>query len=129
MIGLCLGLAFSLIQAQLPISEFTLAWNHSVEKVDWEEDYRITGAGLVIVSARIRGSGAGMEPPADAILRDGWWHYRPVLGVLAKLTLTRSPYTAGYRLCWSNRCISLAQLLGLPQSGQTIDLFPCPINF
>lgn len=129
MIGLCLGLAFSLIQVQLPVSDFTLAWTHSVEKVDWEEDYRITDAGLIVVSTRIRGSGAGMEPPADAILRDGWWHYRPALKALAKLTLARSPYTAAYRLCWNNRCISLPQLLGPPQSGQITDLFPCPIKF
>ena len=70
MIGLCMGLAGA-VWAQLPVAEFTLAWDHSVEKVRWEEDYRVTAAGLLLGEARVRGSGAGMEPPANAVLRDG----------------------------------------------------------
>jgi hypothetical protein len=60
MIGLCLGLAGS-IWAQLPVANFTLAWNHSIEKIRWEEDYRVTAQGLVLEQARVRGNGAGME--------------------------------------------------------------------
>ncbi len=39
MIALCLGMAGS-VWATLPQS-FTLAWQHTVEKVLWEEDYRL----------------------------------------------------------------------------------------
>jgi hypothetical protein len=74
----------------LALSAFTLSWTHSVEKIEWQEDWRVTPAGLEIVEARVKGSGAGMEPPEDAVLRDGWWHYRPVIGPLPELVLARS---------------------------------------
>ena len=56
----------------LAASLFTLSWTHSVERVRWEEDWRVTPAGLEIVEARVKGSGAGMEPPPDAVLKNGW---------------------------------------------------------
>ena len=55
----------------LAVSAFTLSWTHSVEKTRWEEDWRVTPAGLEIVEARVKGSGAGMEPPEGAVL-EGW---------------------------------------------------------
>jgi len=67
MIGLCLGLA-GVVWAQLPVSSFTLAWDHTIEKIRWEEDYRVTEQGLVLEEARVRGNGAGMEIPEDARL-------------------------------------------------------------
>ncbi len=97
--------------ARLPTTQFTLIWTHSVEKIDWQEDYRIRGDRLVLTEARIRGTGAGMEPPPDATLRDGWWHYVPHLPPLPELRLTLSPYTADYRLCWSGGCHALAALM------------------
>lgn len=42
---------------------------HSVEKVRWEEDWRIDEKGLFLTSARIVGMGAGMEPPSDAFFK------------------------------------------------------------
>ena len=68
MIGLCLGLA-GVVWAVHPA--FTLAWNHTIEKIRWEEDYRVTPDGLLLGEARVKGSGAGMEIPDDAGLRDG----------------------------------------------------------
>ena len=64
----------------LPTDHLTLAWHHSVEKSGWEEDYLLRGGRLVLKEARIEGTGAGMEPPPDAVLRGGWWHYVPRLG-------------------------------------------------
>ena len=61
----------------LAVTAFTLSWTHSVEKTRWEEDWRVTPAGLEIVEASVKGSGAGMEPPEGAVLKDGWWVYRP----------------------------------------------------
>ncbi len=72
--SLCISGAETL---RLAVTAFTLAWTHSVEHVRWEEDWRVTPAGLQVVEARVRGSGAGMEPPPDARLRDGWWVYVP----------------------------------------------------
>ncbi len=61
----------------LALSAFTLVWTHSIEKVDWQEDWRVTPAGLELVQARVKGSGAGMEPPPEARLVDGWFQWRP----------------------------------------------------
>ena len=91
----------------LAAAAFTLSWTHSVEKTGWEEDWRLTPSGLVAVEARIQGSGAGMEPPSDAVLRDGWWHYRPALPPLPHLLLARSGTAGSWRLCAGGECLSL----------------------
>jgi hypothetical protein len=86
-----LCLAAGAAGAVLAVNGFTLAWMHSIEKIRWEEDWRIVGRELVITEARIRGTGAGMEPPADARLSNGVWHYRPATPPQAVLRLTHSP--------------------------------------
>jgi hypothetical protein len=124
--GLCLGLAFSLIQATVPAQRVTLAWVHSIEKIRWEEDYRVDKDKLTLVRARIRGSGAGMEPPAGAVLRNGAWEYQPAQAVFPKLILARSSYTKDYELCWDGQCKEFTTLLGAAASAETIEVFPCP---
>ncbi len=42
------------------ISFFTLVWTHSVEKVEWQEDWKIINSKLKIVESRVKGSGAGI---------------------------------------------------------------------
>ena len=74
MSALCL--ASGGLLSSLAATLFTLQWTHSVERIAWQEDWRIDGDALVLVEARIRGSGAGMDPPDGAVLRDGVWHYR-----------------------------------------------------
>ncbi len=131
MIGICLaaaGLAAG-ITARLPLPDFTLAWTHSIEKIRWEEDYRVLssadGARLQLTEARIRGSGAGMEPPADAVLADGAWHYRPSLAPLQRLRLARSDYVADYSICWDGHCQPLAALAGSPAVAPLVEVFAC----
>ena len=68
---MALCLSAGTLVASLAVQAFTLAWTHSIEKVRWEEDWRIAGDRLEIVAARIRGTGAGMEPPAGAVLQAG----------------------------------------------------------
>lgn len=46
----------------LAVVAFTLAWTHSIEKTEWQEDWRVTPQGLELIAARVKGSGAGMEP-------------------------------------------------------------------
>src|SRR5687767_2713915 len=96
MSGLCLGMAFSAIVATVPTEAFTLAWTHSVEKIRWEEDYRIDKNALVLVAAHVRGAGAGMEPGPDAVLSNGVYEYHPTNISLDKLTVTRSPFAKDY---------------------------------
>ncbi len=124
--GFCLGVAFSVIEAVIPTDALTLAWTHSVEKTRWEEDYRLVAGGLELVTARIQGSGAGMEPPPEARWRDGFWHYRPRLPVLEKLALARSDHGGDYSLCWNGRCTALARILPQASDRAVIELFPCP---
>lgn len=118
-------LALGARHVSLPTDRFTLAWTHSVEKTSWQEDYAIDGTGLVLTEARIQGTGAGMEPPPDALFRDGWWHYVPHLPALPELRLTLSPYTADYRLCWKGQCRSLAKLVGAKPPEGVVVVRPC----
>jgi hypothetical protein len=132
-LGICLALAATAgdpgATVFVPTSRFTLAWTHSIEKVRWEEDYEVRSAGpsepavLAATQARVRGSAAGMEPGPDAVLRDGWYHYRPEQGEHAELWLTRSPYTADYDLCIEGRCQPLSAWL--PTDGWRTRLWPC----
>ena len=61
------------VVTRLAVASFTLAWTHSVEKTRWEEDWRVGARGLEIVEARVKGSGAGMEPGPDARFDGTWW--------------------------------------------------------
>lgn len=128
-----LCLASGMLAAQLAASTFTLAWTHSIEKIRWEEDWQVNGGGptapvLRLVAGRIRGSGAGMEPPADARLANGVWHY-PVERDMPDIALAHSAYTAGYELCIEGRCRPLAGFLpglpAMPEQATTIRLHAC----
>jgi hypothetical protein len=55
----------------MAMQSFTLVWTHSVERTEWRESWRVTPAGLVLTEARVKGSGAGMEPATDAVWIDG----------------------------------------------------------
>ncbi len=109
----------------LAVQSFTLAWTHSIEKIRWEEDYRVVGNSLLLVEARIRGIGAGMEPPEGSKLVDGVWHYDPHLPPLPSLHLTHSVYTAGYELCHDNRCSPLAASAPRAGNGDVIEVSAC----
>jgi len=114
--AICLVVA-GVVRATLPTTELTVAWQHSVEKTRWEERYRIDGTALRLVEARIQGSGAGMEPPPDARLADGWWTWRPKSDPLPALRLTQSTFTRDYDLCWRGQCRTLGSLVAPPSSA------------
>lgn len=114
------------LAATLAISQFTLAWTHSIEKIRWEEDWSITGQVLVIAQARIRGSGAGMEIPPGAEFDHQLWRYVPALAPQAELLLAHSPYTSGYELCTEAGCVPLVAYLPGLDNHATILLKPCP---
>lgn len=90
--------------ATLHASHFTLVWQHSIEKIDWEEDYVVAGRWLYLSGARIRGTGAGMEPPPDAQRVGGVYVYRPSTRWFTVLNLARSSFVKDYRLCVDGRC-------------------------
>ena len=81
-------------------SGFTLSWTHSVERTEWRERWTETADGLRLVEARVRGSGAGMDPGDGARLEGGWWVWAPALPAVASLALAASGETGdGWTLC------------------------------
>ncbi|MGX9179225.1 DUF1850 domain-containing protein [Mesorhizobium sp. BHbdii] len=105
----------------LTVAAFTLAWTHSVEKTRWQEDWKVMPSGLQIAEARIKGSGAGMEPPEGSVLRDGWWVYKPKMAPQGRLVLAASGATGeGWTLCTIQGCRELARA-----AGDAILLGPC----
>lgn len=106
----------------LTATVFTLSWTHSIEKTRWEEDWRVTPAGLTIVEARVKGSGAGMEPPEGSVLRNGWWAYAPKLPARPSVLLASSGATGGgWKLCAGETCLDLGA-----RSGEPVTLRACP---
>lgn len=121
-----LCLAAGAVAATLAVDAFTLAWTHSIEKIRWEEDWRVEAGQLVAVEARVRGSGAGMEPPPGALLERGVWRYRPALAPQAALRLSHSPHAGGYALCVGGRCAPLAERLPGIDNTAVIEIRSCP---
>lgn len=102
--------------------EFELSWQHSVEKTGWRETWTIQGDQMVLRQAAIKGSGAGMDPGAGAVLRGGWWVWTPEPLSLSELVLAASGATAGgWRLCGDGMC----QELGV-EPGDPIRVSVCP---
>jgi hypothetical protein len=112
--GLSLCLASAGVVKTLALAAFTLVWTHSIEKVDWQEDWRITPGGLELVQARIKGSGAGMEPPSDARLVDGWFQWQPKRAPMPEVVLGNSGAAGEWRLCSDGKCRTLSDILGHP---------------
>jgi hypothetical protein len=119
--SLCvLGLAHLLV---IPAHEFSLAWTHSVERTRWQETWQMKSGTLQIIESRVKGSGAGMEPPDGAKLHDGWWIYRPAIPPQKKLVLAASGLTGrGWSLCTAGGCWTLGR-----SAGQPITLEACQV--
>jgi hypothetical protein len=109
----------------LQVTAFTLVWTHSVQKTDWQEDWRVTADSLTLVEARIKDSGAGVDPPAEAQLIDGWWRWRPVPTRRKEVILGHSDAAGDWRICTSGRCRTLPDIFGHPLAGEPIVMRSC----
>ncbi|MGL5168371.1 MAG: DUF1850 domain-containing protein [Afipia sp.] len=121
--GLCLATAG--VVKSLAVASFMLSWTHSVEKTEWQEDWRVTPQGLEIVEARVKGSGAGMEPPPDARLVDGWFRWKPQLPVLPEVALGNSGMAGEWQLCTDGKCQELSAILGRPLGAAVTTMSVC----
>jgi hypothetical protein len=109
----------------LAVSAFTLVWTHSIEKVDWQEDWRVTSQGLELIQARVKGSGAGMEPPPDARLVNGWFQWQPKPAVKPEVVLGNSGAAGEWRLCVNGSCQTLSEIFGHPVGANATTMRAC----
>lgn len=80
---------------------FSLSWTHSIEKTKWVEHWQIAGDQLVLQKTFVKGSGAGIDPAPNAVLRNGWyeWESEEPLA-LASISLANSGLTPdNWSLC------------------------------
>jgi hypothetical protein len=123
--GLSLCLASAGAVKAIALTAFTLAWTHSIEKVEWQEDWRITPAGLELTEARVKGSGAGMEPPPEARLIGGWFRWKPARPAMPEVTLGNSGAAGEWRLCAAGKCRTLSEILGHPVGVNATTMRAC----
>lgn len=113
MSGLCILAAGKSLA--LAATAFTLSWTHSVEKTEWRESWALAAEGLVLTEARVKGSGAGMDPGEGAYERDGWWIWAPRAPAVPELVLAASGATASpWTLCTASGCLDLGATAGDP---------------
>jgi len=122
-VSLCLATAG--VVKSLAVASFMLTWTHSVEKTEWQEDWRVTPQGLEIVEARVKGSGAGMEPPPEARLVEGWFRWKPQLPMLPEVALGNSGLAGEWRLCTDGKCQELSAILGRPLGVSVTTMSVC----
>src|SRR5882757_1666920 len=123
---LSLCLASAGVVKMLSMAAFTLVWTHSIEKVDWQEDWRITPQGLQLEQARVKGSGAGMEPPPEARLVDGWFQWQPKRPPMPEVALGNSGAAGEWRLCHDGNCKTLSEILDHPVGVDVTTMKACP---
>ncbi len=109
----------------LQLAAFTLVWTHSIEKTEWQEDWRVTPAGLVLAEARIKGFGAGMESPPEARLVNGWFQWQVKRPPQAELVLGNSGAAGEWRLCAAGQCRTLSDVFGHPIGANVTTLSAC----
>jgi hypothetical protein len=118
-VGLCIATAGK--TTVLAIAAFSLSWIHSVEKTEWRENWSVGETGLVLEEARVKGSGAGMDPGIDARLEDGWWVWEPALPPQPEMRLAASGATvSAWTLCHDATCLKLGA-----KPGDEARLWPC----
>jgi hypothetical protein len=61
-----------------------------------------------------------MEPPADAVLVDGAWQYRPADRWRREVRLARSEFGSDYLLCIEGRCRTMADVTPGPMAATTL---------
>jgi hypothetical protein len=122
---LSLCLASAGVVKSLALVTFTLAWTHSVERIEWQEDWRVSREGLELAQARVKGSGAGMEPPPEARLVNGWFQWQPDRPPMPEVVLGNSGVAGEWRICSGGRCRALSEILGHPIGANVIAMRAC----
>jgi hypothetical protein len=77
------------------------------------------------VQARVKGSGAGVEPPLEARLIDGWFQWRPARAPMPRVVLGNSGAAGEWRLCSDGQCKTLSEIFGHPVGVNTTTMSVC----
>jgi hypothetical protein len=105
----------------MAFAAFVLSWTHSVEKTEWRENWQVTDTGLKIAEARVKGSGAGMDPGEGARRIGNWWVWHPDLPTQREIVLSNSGSTvSGWNICGSGQCTAIPR-----EFTGTVRLYPC----
>lgn len=114
------------LSVKVPADHFTLVWRHSIEKMDWSEDYVVKGDTLLLKAAHVQGDGAGMDPPPDSVFdpAHAYWTYHPKVPPLPSLNLARSHFTQDYRFCVDGTCRPMNDLVPI-SAGGSLTVEPC----
>lgn len=111
------------VVARLAVGTFVLAWSHTIEHTRWEEVWRVLPAQLLLETARVQGSGAGMDPAPDARRVGPFWEWHPGQA-LPEVTLRRAAQADDWRICDGGQtCRTLGALLAT--DADPVRLFPC----
>lgn len=120
--SLCIVAAGAVLS--IAATNFSLSWTHTVERTEWREAWHVVPGGLVLDEAAVRGSGAGMEPPPEARLVEGFYRWRPDPAAVPEVVLRRAPQAGDWRLCAGERCSPLGEWIG--RDADPVTLRPCP---
>ena len=77
------------------------------------------------MQARVKGSGAGMEPPPEARLVDGWFQWRPERAPMPQVVLGNSGAAGEWRLCHDGNCRTLSEIFGHPIGANVTTMGTC----
>ena len=118
----CLAGAGALLR--VAATTFTLSWTHTIEKIPWVESWAVSDKTLLLTEAKVKGSGAGMEPPPEARLVDGWYVWHPADPQRREIVLRREPVAGDWTFCAPTvPCAPLGKLL--PQDADPVTIKPC----
>ena len=108
---------------RLAVTAFTLSWSHTVEHTRWEEDWQVRPGMLHLQTARVEGSGAGMDPGPDARRVGGMWVWHPGLDV-PEVSLRRATHVGDWTVCTAQAgCRPLSALL--PADADPVRMSAC----
>ena len=77
------------------------------------------------MQARVKGSGAGMEPPPEARLVDGWFQWQPQRAPMPEVVLGNSGAAGEWRLCHDGTCQTLSEIFGHPIGANVTTMRAC----
>ncbi|WP_347551799.1 DUF1850 domain-containing protein [Pseudalkalibacillus hwajinpoensis] len=81
-------------------SDFTLQWEHSVEKEEWEEFFVLNDSGILLTHTRFKTFGAGVPSDAgtNSFIKNGWVYMTGINRVIGNSLYFRTGNTTKHRI-------------------------------